>query len=216
MDNKQIINKWFGLLVDNIMGYDDTIKIQDIYKLVENTESIDILDSFYRTRNSVNMFKDWVGDKSESSIEKILEKRGVKYLKKQVGSASNYLFFLNDDINFYTIDKRPHSIFLNIFNAKTSKLENYIDISDYKELAMYIDKLMINMKNEIKVDTERWMYERDKYPMIKTAKCGIGESSLGYYFTYEPVVEVDGKDISIKDGDILVLENDKVVEVYKN
>lgn len=216
MDNKQVINKWFRLLVDGIYRYNDTIRIEDIYKLVEDMDSIDIVNTYYMKDNTEFRVAEWADSKSESSIEKILEKRGVKYLKKQVGNVINYLFFLNDGINFYTIDKRPHSIFLNIFNAKTSKLENYIDISDYKELAMYIDKLMINMKNEIKVDTERWMYERDKYPMIKTAKCGIGESSLGYYFTYEPVVEVDGKDISIKDGDILVLENDKVVEVYKN
>lgn len=146
MDKKQLEdlrNKWFGLLVDSIMDYDDTIKIQDIYKLVEEMENINISDSFYRTRNSVNMFKDWVEDNSESSIEKILEKRGIKYLKKEVGNEINYLFFLNDDINFYTIDKSPHSIFLNIFNAKTSKLDNYIDISDYKKLAMYIDTLYL-------------------------------------------------------------------------
>lgn len=73
------------------------------------------------------------------------------------------------------------------------------------------------MEKEIKVDIEQWIYMRNsKYPMIKTAKCGIGESSLGYYFTYEPVVEIDGKDIPVVDGDILIVENDKVTQVYKN
>ncbi|AAX92376.1 hypothetical protein TwortDSMZ_187 [Staphylococcus phage Twort] len=145
MDKKQLEdlrNKWFGLLVDNIMDYDDTIHIQDIYKLVEKTESINILDSFYRTRNSVNMFKDWIEDNSESSIEKILEKRNIGYEKKEVGNETHYIFFLDDNTNFYTIEKTPHSIFLNIFDINTSEFETYIDINDYKELSMHIDKLM--------------------------------------------------------------------------
>ncbi|AAX92445.1 hypothetical protein TwortDSMZ_188 [Staphylococcus phage Twort] len=69
---------------------------------------------------------------------------------------------------------------------------------------------------KIKVDDEQWIYERDKYPMIKTRNCGIGESSLGYYFTYKPVVEIEGKDVPIEDGDILIVENDKVTQIYKN
>lgn len=57
---------------------------------------------------------------------------------------------------------------------------------------------------EIKVDIEKWIYERGTaYPMIKTIDCGIGESSLGGYFRYEPVVKLNGIYIPVKHEDIL-------------
>ena len=60
---------------------------------------------------------------------------------------------------------------------------------------------------EIKVDIEKWIYERSTaYPMIKTIDCGIGESSLGGYFRYEPVVKIDNVYVPVKDGDVLVLD----------
>ncbi|BCG66456.1 hypothetical protein [Staphylococcus phage vB_SsapH-Golestan101-M] len=60
---------------------------------------------------------------------------------------------------------------------------------------------------EIKVDIEKWIYERSTaYPMIKTIDCGIGESSLGGYFRYEPVVKIDNVYVPVKDGDVLALD----------
>ena len=60
---------------------------------------------------------------------------------------------------------------------------------------------------EIKVDIEKWIYERSTaYPMIKNIDCGIGESSLGGYFRYEPVVKIDNVYVPVKDGDVLVLD----------
>lgn len=60
---------------------------------------------------------------------------------------------------------------------------------------------------EIKVDIEKWIYERSAaYPMIKTIECGTGESSLGGYFRYEPVVKIDNVYVPVKDGDVLVLD----------
>lgn len=44
------------------------------------------------------------------------------------------------------------------------------------------------------------------YPMIKTLNCGTGESSLGGYFRYEPVVKIEGVYVPVKDGDVLVLD----------
>lgn len=62
------------------------------------------------------------------------------------------------------------------------------------------------MKN-IKVDIEKWIYERDlAYTMIKTLYCGTGESSLGTYFTYEPVVKIKGKYIVVRHGDVLNID----------
>ena len=67
----------------------------------------------------------------------------------------------------------------------------------------------------ITVDLERWLYERQNaYPMIKTIECGIGESSLGTYFRYEPVVKVKGVYIPVKDNDTLKVDKQgKVVEI---
>lgn len=60
---------------------------------------------------------------------------------------------------------------------------------------------------EIKVDIEKWIYERSAaYLMIKTIDCGTGESSLGTYFRYEPVVKIDNVYVPVKDGDVLVLD----------
>ena len=60
---------------------------------------------------------------------------------------------------------------------------------------------------EIKVDIEKWIYERSAaYPMIKTLNCGIGESSLGGYFRYEPVVKIEGVYVPVKHKDILVVD----------
>lgn len=60
---------------------------------------------------------------------------------------------------------------------------------------------------EIKVDIEKWLYERSMaYPMIKTIGCGIGESSLGGYFRYEPVVKIEGVYVPVKHNNILVVD----------
>lgn len=60
---------------------------------------------------------------------------------------------------------------------------------------------------EIKVDIEKWIYERSAaYPMIKTLNCGTGESSLGSYFRYEPVVKIEGVYVPVKHNNILVVD----------
>ena len=60
---------------------------------------------------------------------------------------------------------------------------------------------------EIKVDIEKWIYERGMtYPMIKTIDCGVGESSLGGYFRYEPVVKIEGVYVPVKHNNILVVD----------
>ena len=68
---------------------------------------------------------------------------------------------------------------------------------------------------EIKVDIEKWIYERSAaYPMIKTIDCSIGESSLGSYFRYEPVVKIEGVYVPVKHNNILVVdESDNVLEI---
>lgn len=68
---------------------------------------------------------------------------------------------------------------------------------------------------EIKVDIEKWIYERSvAYPMIKTIDCGTGESSLGGYFRYEPVVKIDNVYVPVKHGSVLVLDElDNVLEI---
>lgn len=68
---------------------------------------------------------------------------------------------------------------------------------------------------EIKVDIEKWIYERSlAYPMIKTVDCDTGESSLGSYFTYEPVVKIDGVYVPIKYENILVVdESDNILKI---
>lgn len=68
---------------------------------------------------------------------------------------------------------------------------------------------------EIKVDIEKWIYERSAaYPMIKTIDCGIGESSLGGYFRYEPVVKIDNVYVPVKHGSILVVDElDNVLKI---
>lgn len=67
----------------------------------------------------------------------------------------------------------------------------------------------------ITVDIERWIYERESaYPMIKTIECGIGESSLGKYFRYEPVVKVKGVYAPVKNNDTLKIDSQgKVVDI---
>ena len=69
----------------------------------------------------------------------------------------------------------------------------------------------------ITVDIEKWIYERDSaYPMVKTIDCGIGESSLGKYFRYEPVVKMKGVYVPIGDNDTLKMDSyGKVVEIVK-
>ena len=60
---------------------------------------------------------------------------------------------------------------------------------------------------EIKVDIEKWIYERSMaYPMIKTIDCGVGESSLGGYFRYEPVVKIEDVYVPVKHNNILVVD----------
>ena len=68
---------------------------------------------------------------------------------------------------------------------------------------------------EIKVDIEKWIYERSMaYPMIKTIDCGVGESSLGGYFRYEPVVKIEGVYVPVKHDNILVVdESDNVKKI---
>ena len=69
----------------------------------------------------------------------------------------------------------------------------------------------------ITIDIERWIYERESaYPMVKTIDCGIGESSLGTYFRYEPVVKMKGVYVPIGDNDTLKMDSyGKVVEIVK-
>ena len=68
---------------------------------------------------------------------------------------------------------------------------------------------------EIKVDIEKWIYERNMaYPMIKTLNCGTGESSLGSYFRYEPIVKIEGVYVPVKHDNILVVdESDNVLKI---
>lgn len=57
---------------------------------------------------------------------------------------------------------------------------------------------------DIVIDLEKWIYEREKsYPMVKTIDCRVGESSLGKYFSYEPVVKINGVYIPVKHEDVL-------------
>ncbi|WP_239740339.1 hypothetical protein [Mammaliicoccus sp. P-M59] len=50
--------------------------------------------------------------------------------------------------------------------------------------------------------------------MIKTIECGIGESSLGKYFRYEPVVKVKGVYVPVKNNDTLKIDSQgKVVDI---
>lgn len=67
----------------------------------------------------------------------------------------------------------------------------------------------------ITVDIERWIYERESaYPMIKTIECGIGESSLGKYFRYEPIVKFKGVYVPLKNNDTLKIDSQgKVVDI---
>ena len=69
---------------------------------------------------------------------------------------------------------------------------------------------------EIKVDIEKWIYERSTaYPMIKTIDCNTGESSLGTYFRYVPVVKMDNVYVPVKHGDILVVDElDNVLKIF--
>lgn len=67
----------------------------------------------------------------------------------------------------------------------------------------------------IVVDIEKWIYERElAYPMIKTIDCGTGESSLGGYFRYEPVVKINNVYVPVKHGSVLVVDElDNVLEM---
>lgn len=51
--------------------------------------------------------------------------------------------------------------------------------------------------------------------MIKTIDCNTGESSLGTYFRYEPVVKMDNVYVPVKHGDILVVDElDNVLKIF--
>ena len=68
---------------------------------------------------------------------------------------------------------------------------------------------------EIKIDIAKWIYERSMaYPMIKTIDCGVGESSLGGYFRYEPVVKIEDVYVPVKPDNVLVVdESDNVLKI---
>lgn len=79
-----------------------------------------------------------------------------------------------------------------------------------------IKELNPNYKiKNIVVDIEKWIYERElAYPMIKTIECSIGESSLGAYFKYEPVVKIENVYVPVKHGDTLMVDElDNVLKI---
>ncbi|WP_431844381.1 hypothetical protein [Lactococcus petauri] len=54
-------------------------------------------------------------------------------------------------------------------------------------------------------DAEKWIYERHNvYPMVDTRDVDKGASSLGKYFTYQPVIHTLEGDMAVSDGDYII------------
>lgn len=61
----------------------------------------------------------------------------------------------------------------------------------------------------IKFNAERWIYQRkEAYPMVDTRLCYNGESSLGKYFMYEPVIPTLSGNMCVLDGDYIIEDAD--------
>lgn len=57
----------------------------------------------------------------------------------------------------------------------------------------------------VQFDAERWFYMRkEAYPMVTTRDCNHGYSSLGGFFTYEPVLETPYGDIRLMYDDYII------------
>lgn len=57
----------------------------------------------------------------------------------------------------------------------------------------------------IRFDAEKWIYERKSvYPMVETKDCYTGQSSLGKYFRYEPVINTLEGDMKVSHGDYII------------
>jgi len=67
----------------------------------------------------------------------------------------------------------------------------------------------------IKFSAEKWIYERkEAYPMVETRVCNGWGSSLGGYFTYEPVIITTDGDCVVKNGDYIVKSMSSIGEFY--
>lgn len=54
-------------------------------------------------------------------------------------------------------------------------------------------------------DAEKWIYERHAaYPMVDTREVEQGSSSLGEYFTYQPVIHTLEGDMVVSHGDYII------------
>lgn len=54
-------------------------------------------------------------------------------------------------------------------------------------------------------NAEDWIYKRhNAYPMIDTRDVTMGESSLGKYFTYQPVIHTLEGDMVVNHGDYII------------
>ena len=57
----------------------------------------------------------------------------------------------------------------------------------------------------VKFNAEKWIYERKQaFPMVETEKVTDGSSSLGSYFTYQPVIETLEGNMIVSDGDYII------------
>ena len=55
----------------------------------------------------------------------------------------------------------------------------------------------------VKFDVEKWLYDRkEAYPMVETKE--TSNSTLGKYFSYEPVIETLEGDMTVSDGDYII------------
>lgn len=139
---EQIINKWFRLLVDGIHRYDDTIRIEDIYKLVEDMDSMDIVNAYYMKGNTEYWVADWADSKSETSIENILKNRGLEYSFKSEPEYNAYLVTLNK--NIVRIKEYYDIIILEIL--KDNNIVETITMNDYNRVSLYLDTLIKEKK----------------------------------------------------------------------
>lgn len=67
----------------------------------------------------------------------------------------------------------------------------------------------------IKFSAEKWIYERkEAFPMVETRECNGRKSSLGGFFTYEPVITTLDGDCVVKDGDYIVKSKVEIGKFY--
>ena len=57
----------------------------------------------------------------------------------------------------------------------------------------------------VRFNLEKWIYERkNAYPMVETQTDFEGESSLGKFFKYQPVIKTLEGDMIVSDGDFII------------